>query len=217
MIGADLYRALVMVMMTFSTHSVWLLIILVLLSGIGNAIYYPARSSFIPHLVGEQHITQALSISQIINSIMQIAGPGVAGILLVLTSPSNILMIDAITFLFSAFFTGISVKLIKYKQTIKKNTQPNLSIWNSTKEGIKIVFNLSPLTFPIVLIIQIMFAAGIFNTTSTSLMLQVFNVSSYHYGMIEAMLGVGAFLGAAMGPFLLSHFKPGYLLFFQRF
>ncbi|WP_308806945.1 MFS transporter [Thermaerobacillus caldiproteolyticus] len=215
MIGADLYRALVMVMMTFSTHSVWLLIILVLLSGIGNAIYYPARSSFIPHLVGEQHITQALSISQIINSIMQIAGSGVAGILLVLTSPSNILMIDAITFLFSAFFTGISVKLIKYKQTIKKNTQPNLSIWNSTKEGIKIVFNLSPLTFLIVLIIQIMFAAGIFNTTSTSLMLQVFNVSSYHYGMIEAMLGVGAFLGAAMGPFLLSHFKPGYLLFFS--
>lgn len=216
MIGTDLYRALVMLAMVFSTHFIWLLIVLVFLSGIGNSINYPARSSFIPHLVGEQHITEALSISQSINSIMQIAGPGIAGILLVLASPSNILMIDVVTFLLSALFTGITVKLIKYKQTFSENHRPNPSIWSAAKEGIKTVFELAPLTFLIALIMQLMFAVGIFNTTSTSLLLQVFDVSSFHYGMIEAMVGAGAFIGAAMGPFLLRHFKPGHLLFFQQ-
>lgn len=215
MIGTDLYRAFVMIAMIFSTHVIWLLIMLVFLSGIGNAISYPARSSFIPHLVGEQQITEALSISQGINSIMQIAGPGAAGILLVLTSPSNILIIDVVTFLVSALLTGVSVKMIHYHQAHNDNQNQPSSIWRSAKDGIKTVFALAPLTFLIALIMQLMFAAGIFNTTSTSLLLQDFHVSSFHYGMIEAMVGAGACIGAAMGPFLLLHFKPGHLLFFS--
>lgn len=215
MIGTDLCRALIIVAMTFSINNLWMLIILVFLSGIGNAIFYPARSSFIPHVVGEKNITEALSISQSIYSIMQIAGPGIAGILLTFTSPSHILMIDAITFLLSAFFISLTARLIKYKESFQEKTHPNAAIWNSAKEGISTVFRLAPLSFLIVLLMQIMFAAGIFNTTSTTLILHVFNVSSFHFGMIEAMAGIGAFIGAAMGPFLLSHLKPGYLLFFS--
>lgn len=215
MIGTDLYRAIIIVIMTFCTHSVWLLICLVFLAGIGNAISFPARSSFIPKLVGENNIAEALSITQSVNSVMQIAGPGIAGILLVFTSPSNILIIDTLSFLLSAFFLSLTAIFLKYKEPFKKDPQSHLSLWTSIRDGVTTVFTLAPLRFLITLLIQIMFAAGIFNTTSTSLILQVFNVSSFHFGMIEAMAGVGAFCGALIGPFLLRRIKPGYLLFFS--
>lgn len=212
MVGADLYRVLIMVAMSLSTEQPFLLIFLIFLNGIGSAVFYPARSSYIPYIVGEKNITEALGISQSIFSIMQIAAPGVAGILLVFTFSSNILMMDAISYIISALLIGLTAKFNKNKEIIDINTLQRVSVWKSTKEGVVTVFRIAPLAFLIILLMQVMLVAGIFNTTSTSLLLQVFNVSRFHFGMIEAMVGIGAFVGAMMGPFILRYIKPGYLL-----
>lgn len=54
MIAADLFRSFILIGMIFSLHHPVYVIILVFLSGIGSAFFYPARSSYIPVVVGEK-------------------------------------------------------------------------------------------------------------------------------------------------------------------
>ncbi|MDG3074812.1 MFS transporter [Bacillus halotolerans] len=212
MICADLYRCFILILMVFSAHYPFLLIILVFLSGIGSALFYPARSSYVPIVVGEKHIYEAMAVSQSIYSIMQIAGPGIAGLLLVFLSPSSLLLIDAATYFISAFFIALTAFIIKKSGESEGTNSKGVNWLISIKGGIQIVIKTAPLAFLILLLAQVMFAAGIFNTTSNSLLLHIFRVPGFHFGMIEASAGIGAVLGAMMGPILLRYIKPGHLL-----
>ena len=213
MIGADLYRAVILILMVFIVQYPYALIILVFLSGVGSALFYPARSSFVPIVAGEKYISEAMAVSQSIYSIMQIAGPGFAGILLMFLSPSYLLVIDAATYFFSALFISVTAVTLK-KQQLEHTENPSVikPLSSSIKEGVQVILKTAPLSFLSPLFAQIMFAAGNFNTTSNSLLLHIFQVPGFHFGMIEAVAGIGAVIGAMMGPLLLRYLKPGYLL-----
>ncbi|WLP60778.1 MFS transporter [Bacillus pumilus] len=214
MIGADLFRSFILIGMIFSLHHPVYVIILVFLSGIGSAFFYPARSSYIPVVVGEKNITEAMGVSQSIYSVMQIAGPGIAGLLLLFFSPTALLIIDIFTYSLSACFILLTAVLVKKNIKDEESSLPTSKEkqWTAIKEGLKVVFQSAPLAFLILLLTQVMFIAGIFNTTSNSILLHEFQVSGFHFGMIEAFSGIGAVIGSILGPYLLGKFKPGYIL-----
>jgi len=214
MIAADLFRALILIGMIFSINHPVYVIILVFLSGIGSAFFYPARSSYIPVVVGEKNITEAMGVSQSIYSVMQIAGPGIAGLLLLFFSPTILLVIDILSYSLSACLILLTAVLVKKKN--KKEEEVSSSFkekqWTAIKLGLKVVFQSAPLAFLIILLTQVMFIAGIFNTTSNSILLHEFKVTGFHFGMIEAFSGIGAVIGSILGPYLLGKLKPGYIL-----
>ncbi|MFJ5963790.1 MFS transporter [Bacillus sp. NPDC093026] len=214
MMAADLFRAVILIGMIFSLNHPVVVIMLVFLSGIGSAFFYPARSSYIPAVVGEKNISEAIGFSQSIYSVMQIAGPGIAGLLLLFFSPSFLLIIDIFSYSLSACFILMTAILLK-KNNKEKEEIPPLSKekqWTAIKQGLKVVFRSAPLAFLILLLTQVMLIAGIFNTTSNSILLHEFQVSGFHFGMIEAISGIGAVIGSVLGPYLLRKLKPGYIL-----
>ncbi|MGH2561590.1 MAG: MFS transporter [Thermomicrobiales bacterium] len=83
MIAADLERACLVVFLPFTTE-VWQIALIAGLAGIGNAIARPAELAAVPMVATGDQLVPALSLSQVSNGVMRIAGPaagaGIVGI-----------------------------------------------------------------------------------------------------------------------------------------
>ncbi|PIE93572.1 MFS transporter [Bacillus fungorum] len=215
MIYMDIFRIIVTTIIIFNLNSPIILIFLVFLKGIGTTFFYPARTSFIPNVAGEEHVTDAISISQSTYSTVYIIGPIIAGLLLTTTSVLFIFIIDIISYILSIIFILISNSLITTKQTTELNQKiktTNESLWFALSSGIKTVYRIPTLFFLLIILFPFMFIAGIFDTTYTSILLQIFQVSALDYGNLESIEGLGAIIGAIIGPFLLKKLNPSLLL-----
>jgi MFS family permease len=107
MIGADILRAGVQVGIgaLALTHSleIWMLVVLVLVHGIGEAFFAPAFSALVPDILAPAQIPQASAIEQIMRQgARNFAGPALGGLIVALVGPGTSFVIDAGTFLFSA-------------------------------------------------------------------------------------------------------------------
>ncbi|MBG9587252.1 MFS transporter [Cytobacillus firmus] len=208
MVISDLYRMIIVLMIIPFQHSLNSIFILIALHGIGSALFNPARVSSIPVLVGRDRIENAISISQATRSAMNVIAPAIGGLLLTLNKLTLIFVIDAITFLFSAFFILTLTRLSK--EFIQKSDESYIdSIYN----GIKRVIGIPPLRFLLLLLIPVSFVVGVINTNISTLSLYVFKVEGHHYGLLQASVGIGAIIGSlVLCPLLLRKIKLSSLL-----
>jgi DHA3 family tetracycline resistance protein-like MFS transporter len=107
MIGADVLRAAVQVGIgaLALTHSleIWMLVLLVLVHGVGEAFFAPAFSALVPDILAPAQIPQASAIEQIMRQgARNFAGPALGGLIVALVGPGTSFVIDAATFVFSA-------------------------------------------------------------------------------------------------------------------
>ncbi|MGR6913613.1 MFS transporter [[Actinomadura] parvosata] len=85
------------------TASVWSLAGLEMVAGAAGAFFQPAVKGLVPQLVPPgPMLVQANALLQIANNAVAIIGPGLAGLVIALSSPGMILAWDGITFLASA-------------------------------------------------------------------------------------------------------------------
>src|SRR6478752_859799 len=107
MIGADVLRAvsqLVIGLLALSgVLEIWMLVLLVLVHGIGEAFFAPAFSALVPDILAPPLIPQASAIEQIVRQAARnFLGPAIGGVLVALVGPGTSFIIDAATFAFSA-------------------------------------------------------------------------------------------------------------------
>ena len=107
-IVADLAGAVTVALMPLLYYTVglafWQLLVLVFLGGFLDAPGHTARQSLVPDLAGRagMRIERANSAFQGIQHASFLLGPPLAGVLIALLTPGNVLWIDAATFVFSA-------------------------------------------------------------------------------------------------------------------
>jgi MFS transporter, DHA3 family, macrolide efflux protein len=210
MLSSNVYRAIIVLLMIPSQHSLALLLILVFLEGIGTLFFEPARASIIPRIVGEENITQSVSLSQATTTAMRMIGPAIGGILIGFHNFSAIFMITVVTFLLSA----VLIKFIPNVQTKSSavNKSAELSFIESYKEGFRMVFSNPGLMAIIMLVIPTMFVIGIINATVDGVLLYTFKVTPAHYGFLETSLGIGSLLGAIAASYLIKRLLPHSLM-----
>ena len=73
-------------------------------SGLASALFANADVSILPRLVGKDQLVEANSRLQSTESIAELTGPGVAGVLIDLLTAPVAIIADALTFLWSAFW-----------------------------------------------------------------------------------------------------------------
>jgi MFS family permease len=100
-VTADLLRFAAFVALAFA-GSLASVIALALVAGLGGALYQPAAKSALPGLAGE-HADQAMGALVASWSASAMIGPGLGAALLTFLSPSSLLLVNAATFLASAF------------------------------------------------------------------------------------------------------------------
>jgi MFS family permease len=214
MIGSEFFQLLIVGLMIFFLNFAWVLILLIFLQGAGAAFYSPAKTAYLPELVSEQKLPDAIGLSQGTSQATDLIGPPIAGVLLMVIQNGQILMIDILTFFVSAGFIFASSR---YTQKGPKIPDAKLreSIITSMIQGIKRVSSLKSLRFLIFIVFVLMLAAGVFNATSVSIELQVFHVTGFQYGLLQSVAGMGAIVGSFTGPYLIKRIHPGKFIIFS--
>jgi DHA3 family tetracycline resistance protein-like MFS transporter len=119
MIAADVLRAAVQLVIgaLALTHSleIWMLVVLVLVHGIGEAFFAPAFSALVPDILAPSLIPQASAIEQIVRQAARnFIGPALGGVIVALVGPGTSFLVDAATFGVSA----ICLFLIRTRKSV---------------------------------------------------------------------------------------------------
>jgi hypothetical protein len=108
MVAMDLFRFAIVIASPLAWYlnllSFPLLCMLAALAGAASALFQNADVAILPRLVGKGHLVEANSRLQATESLAELTGPGVAGVLIDLLTAPVAMIVDAVTFLWSVFW-----------------------------------------------------------------------------------------------------------------
>jgi MFS family permease len=182
----------------------WLYVI-VLLAGILGVFFEVSNQAFIPSLVEPEFVPEGNAKFQISQSSAQVAGPGLAGILIGFFSAAGVIIIDAVSY----FVGAVASMLIRTPEEKPGGTSRPPKLFAAIGAGLKWVW-VQPVIRPM------MIATAFYMTFTSGIQaLYVFYLSrSLHLsagwiGFTLAFLGVGALAGSLLSLKALGRFGPG--------
>src|SRR3954453_5970707 len=106
MIASDVIRTLcqatVAVLLLTGSAEVWMLVIASAVYGAAAAIFMPALMGLIPQTVPPERLQEANALLGFTRSVANVGGPAIAGIVMAIGNPGDVIAIDALTFAVSA-------------------------------------------------------------------------------------------------------------------
>jgi MFS family permease len=112
MIAGDLLRcaaiAAIAVLALGGTAELWHVIVLVVIYGIGEALFQPAFGAIVPDIVPRDELLQANAVRELMEPLgLRFAGPALGGLLIALFDVGAAFVVDAATFAISAVAIGL--------------------------------------------------------------------------------------------------------------
>jgi hypothetical protein len=192
MIGADVLRAVVQLgigaLALTGALEIWMLVVLVVVHGIGEAFFAPAFSALVPDILAPPLIPQASAIEQIVRQgARNFAGPAIGGVLVALVGPGTSFVIDAGTFAFSA----VCILLIRVRPAAVRERAAGMV--SDLREGIAYVRTQTWLWGTLVAAsLAILFFLGPMQVLVPYIVKNRLHAGSGSYGTILALEGAGA-------------------------
>ena len=188
MIAADVLRGLLVVLIPFlvSINVIWLYVIVMLISAIGQ-FFDPAHESVLPEVASDEELAAANSLIAISSFGSTAVGFAAAGLIASAASIDWAFYTNAITFLFSAF----CVYLIRIKPVqVEEETSAAVVIQN-LRAGVRQLFNTPVLRslFSVQAIVLVSF--GLSNTLLLPFALTVLKATEFEYGLQEGLTSIG--------------------------
>ena len=214
LIFTDLGRAFLAALIPIAAFSGVLriehLFIISFFTGALNITSEVAAMAFLPSVVEKENLVEGNSKFAATDSIAVIAGPGISGILVqILTAPVTII-IDAVSFVFSAFFVW-TIRSFEPEKTAKKERQ---SVWSEIVEGFAFVYKntiLRPLAESIALHFLFML---MISTIFTLYAIRELQIEPVLLGVIFSAFGFGFLFGALAVKRLSNRFGQGKIMIF---
>lgn len=216
LIMADLLRALLLLLIPLAAVPGWLRIehiyIITMLASTLGVFFEVAYGAFLPTLLPAGRLVEGNSKLSASESLAEIAGPSLAGLLIqAFTAPIAILF-DSLSFLFSALFLG----LIRIQEPKPLPASPRTTLWREVREGWHFLWR-HPLLRPLAACsASSNFCGGTFVALYTLYIVRVLGLTPAVYGLLGTMAGAGALLGALVAAGLARHIRPGPLLVGSR-
>ena len=167
---------------------VWMLCVLVFLSGTAMAFDIPVRQSFIVDLVGKPDLPNAIALNSTLFNATRVAGPAVGGELIALVGMANCFFLNSASFL----AVLLALLLIKLPPAQTAPWKPFIQAWRELQDHLLDRRELK-------LIMVLMSTAAIFAMPYFVLLpilaRDTLGVDVRGLGHLMAMSGVGAFLG----------------------
>jgi MFS family permease len=179
------------------THSVqpWHVYVTGFLAGTVQAFQQPARQVLINDLVGEKYLLNAISLNSAALNLSRSVGPALSGLL-------NIMGADVSYFVQAALYVIATVWTVQIKvpesqqATVDYIGRSQQSFLASTREGFAYVMS-NKLILPLMVLGLAPMVLGMpFISLMPVFATQVFNGGSEIQGLLMAMVGIGAVLGA---------------------
>jgi MFS family permease len=198
---ASMIQAVLLTLLIFSNHyNVWAILSLSFILGVINAFDVPARQSLVNELIEDKrYLGNALALNSSMVNLSRLIGPAIAGFILEKFGDVFCFGLNAISFV--AVIT--SVLLMKLpKQKVQRNTK---NILHDMKDGWNYLKQVKELKF----VISMLGLVALFVLPYTTLMAvyakDIFKGTAPTFGIIDSVIGLGAFGGAMF----LASLKPG--------
>jgi hypothetical protein len=196
MIGADLVRAILIATIPaaawFGRLSMLQLYGIAAAVGAATTLFQIADSSFLPILVDSDALVEGNAKLEASDSVAEAAGPGLAGVLVQLLTAPGAMIIDALTYLWSAFMLG----RIRAEEPPPVEAETRPTVLSDIAAGFRACMDDS-LVGPLLLAeATATFFGGFFMALYMILCLQTLELSPAATGLIISCGGVGAVGGA---------------------
>jgi MFS family permease len=176
----------------FKQYAVWEIIILSAMLGIINGFDGPARQSLVRELVeNKEDLPNALALNSSMVNLSKLIGPAIAGFILERFGDATCFGFNAISFI----PVIISLLLMKLpKQELKPKTDKNLK-----KEFAEAFFYIknTPVVISVIIFVGVISLLVLpFSTLTPVFAKDIFKGSASTLGIIDGVIGFGAFIGA---------------------
>jgi MFS family permease len=220
MILADLFRAVILMVIPMAYYleilSIEMLFFVAISIGIGDVWFDISHGSYLPTVISKEKLLDAHSKLEMGNSGAKISGPALTGIVIHILGAPIALVIDSITYIFSAILLA-SIKIKEPKPEPEPSNNGGTLMLKDMKEGIKFIIN-NPLMN--ILTIRLGVWHFIFGGVMAILVLyliQGLGFSATNVGFLFSTMGVGVFIGSLIAPKLSDKFGIGNTIILSNF
>ncbi len=169
---------------------IWMVFVIAFLTGLILAIEPPTRQSFYVELVGEQHITNAISLNSAVFTGTRVLGGALAGLMIHTFGLWSPFFLDAVSYI------GVIVALLAMRTDElhvqrKAEREPGL-----VRAGLRYVWSSQALRVPLVVMLLVYLFTFNFSVVIPLHAYRTYQGGPMEIGWFYAALGLGAFLGA---------------------
>ncbi len=198
---ASMIQAVLLTLLIFFRHySVWEIIALSALLGLINAFDVPARQSLVYEMVDDKaDLPNALALNSSMVNLSRLIGPGIAGLALEKFGDDICFGLNAVSFI-AVIGSLFMMKLPKY--TPKPH---NKNVFGDLKEGFVYIKQTPSIALVLLMLALISLLVLPYSTLIPVYAKDIFKGTASTFGIIDSVIGLGAFCGAIY----LASLKPG--------
>jgi MFS family permease len=175
------------------TTELWQVVLLVVVYGLGQALFQPAFTAIVPEVVPREELLQANAIKEMLEPLsMRFAGPALGGALIALFGVGTAFLVDAITFAVSA------LAVIGIRRRPPPRSERG-SLWRDLGEGFAYVRAHAWLWGTLVgAALFLLFTLGPFEVLLPYIIRNELGGGAETFGVVLAAGGAGSFVGAVL-------------------
>ena len=182
--------ALILGILTLSGHvTIWIVFILAVVLGIIEAIDKPARMTFVSDIVDPKHITNAVTLNNIVQNMGKVVGPALAGIMIATVGLGYSFLANSASFI--AVLSGLWLIRPEFQQ---KSTRAERSK-GQLIEGVRYVRHRRDLFGPLILMTITGMLAYNWQVVLPLLARDTFDGDAQVAGLMFTAMGIGAVVG----------------------
>lgn len=184
----------------FGQHTVWGIIALSAVLGFINAFDVPARQSLVYEMVDDKAVLpNALALNSSMVNLSRLIGPGIAGLALETFGDDICFGLNAVSFI-AVIGSLLMMKLPPYVAKEKKT-----NAIGDLKEGLQYIRRTPEMALIIIMLALVSLLVLPFSTLIPVYAKDIFKGTASTFGVIDSVIGLGAFCGAIF----LASLKPG--------
>ncbi len=169
---------------------IWMVFVIAFLTGLILAIEPPTRQSFYVELVGEQHITNAISLNSAVFTGTRVLGGAIAGTMIHNFGLWSPFLLDTVSYV-GVLAALMAMRIDELHVQRKAEREPGL-----VRAGLRYVWSSQALRVPLVVMLLVYLFTFNFSVVIPLHAYRTYGGSAQEVGWLYAALGLGAFLGA---------------------
>ncbi|HEY0739062.1 MAG TPA: MFS transporter [Herpetosiphonaceae bacterium] len=202
MVISDIIRGVVLLSLLFvqSTDLLWIVYLVALVMSSVAQFFGPADSALVPSLVEKENLIAANSLTSLAANLTRLAGPALGGLLMEWIGFNAVIVLDSISFFFSALLIGLITKRATAQAQPAEDepaaTSQLAGIWQEFWDGLQVVRR-DPMLVAIFLVVGLaMPAEGIMQVLLVIFVENILGGSAQHFGLMYSADGIGSLLGS---------------------
>lgn len=216
MIVSDILRAgfLLLLLFVHSSSLVWLIYLVACIQAIVSQFFNPAYSALTPTLVDEQQLTSANALEALSDALNRFIGPPLGGALLGLIGLTSVVLVDSVSFLFSAFMVLLIILPSQQQQedgAPVTSTKAWRKVWHEWLEGLRVVKEGRVVMAIFVTMGIVMVAQGVINVSLVVFVQKILHGGASIYGLLITTQGIGTLLGTFLVAYASKVMRPAFL------